>query len=54
MAVEMKMPLLVEVETGTDYEVRVVLNPVLLWLAQVEVGRVQAIAGMFGLGYKRE
>lgn len=47
-----KLPLLVRVETGTDSEVRVIVNPVLLLLAQIEMWRMQAIAEMFGIEAK--
>lgn len=46
----MKLPLLVKVETGTDCDVHVVLNPLLLLLAQLEMWRMQAIAEVLGLG----
>ena len=49
MATNLRLPLLVKVESGTYSEVKVIVNPLLLLLVQVEMWRMQAIVEMFEL-----
>ena len=43
------LPLLVRLETGTDYSNRFIINPLFLWLMEAEMFRMKVIAEMFGL-----
>lgn len=48
------LPLLLRIETGTDTEVKVIINPVLFWLAQANMQLMQEIAELFLIGENKE
>jgi len=50
MVSNLSLPLFIKVESGTDSETRLTLNPLFVLITLLETWRMQAIAEMFGLG----
>jgi hypothetical protein len=50
----MVVPIFVQVETGTDNKVVMVINPTLLYIAEFQMAQIREQAKLFGFGGKEE